>query len=90
MISKLLGRAWLLTFIGASIFSLSPRFLYADGDLGKGHNGDRERSKEQTEERDREDGESHHNSDTKGKQRRNMHPELQIAAPFHKSNDSLR
>lgn len=99
MISTRWSRAWLLVLVGASAVAFSPRSAYADSES---NTPQRQRSEQRTCDRDREDrcdgaGQKTRESDDRGEKRdgsrreqnkaqRNMHPELQIAAPFGSKN----
>jgi hypothetical protein len=69
----------LFFLLGSTVLGVSPRVFANDGP-GQG-DGRQERREEQ-----RSDRESRRNQE--GKACRNMHPELQIAEPFNRSQDS--
>ncbi len=74
MISKIGSRIWLVALIGAAILSFAPRFVHAGSgaDCRERVRSDRDQDREQTEELQGQDVQV----------LRNMHPELQVAAPF--------
>ena len=99
MVERISHRAWLLALIGASLLTSAPRFLTADSDSDDPRgDGQQERFHERRDGHDREEREEHRHQQRddrdegmrqeRERKPRNMHPELQIAAPFNRSSDS--